>query len=813
MAYKVTEVFRNLADQIDKEPVIILKIKDSKYLYGSAPIKETARWDDPRITWDNPDNIRWDGEIVRSDSKPYIMLNKSKTTKNITQQLLVDKGGSGSVATMAIELVDYRGEVAKDLSFDQIGDPLGAEAEVFLGFEGCRYPQDFISIIKGYVDDLTYSAGSITVSVALATNLIRNASFEKYQSALSTTINSTTTTIPVNNVEPYIESQDALTSYIRIDDEIMEVVAKNATSFTVIRSRLNTLPSDHDFDAEVVSLYRLRGNPLDLTLKLLHSKLGNDFASTDYKIVALERVASTQLIDNAIVVDELNIEERLGLVVDDLISLQGTASNDGTYTIKSFGTLDTGRSYIITNEEIDGEETGLEIDLIVKSKYNVLPDGSSLSIDYVDTKQFEETQTLFSASFIDYDFILKDTLENTRDFIIKEICKPQALYLISRKAKTSIKYTAPPFSLDPTPTLDTKNLVKLTKVLIKRSTHKYLLNSIIFRYNQGILEDKFFDKYIKLNSDSFSRIPVGRKRMAIDSTGFGRTSEVLQTVDRVATRILNRYKYGARYVKNITTLFSTGVTLEIGDIVFFGGSDTQLVNLQTGERDLPPAQYEIINKKLGIGTVQLELLETGFGIDGIFATFSPASILAEGSTVDRLILGNMWGSDQYDKERDKWNRWPGLKLRVRSDDYTFDEVVTFKGLDPVTNNGLLLDPPLSTAPAAGYYVELAKYTDYTTEELEEIAKLTHTFTMPSSLLTGVTDAKTFTVDPSEVAKFTEGMEINVHREDYTADSSLGIIDDITSNTITLVENLNISPAIGDRLEVYAYAEAKGYRIL
>tara|TARA_R110000868_G_C10972634_1_gene770649 strand:+ start:28430 stop:30871 length:2442 start_codon:yes stop_codon:yes gene_type:complete len=813
MAYNVTETFRNLADQIDKEPVLILKIKGSQYLYGSAPIVETARWDDPRIKWDNTEGITWDGEIEREDSKPYIMLNRSQTTKQIAQQLMVDKGGSGSVSIMALELVDYRGEVAEDLSFNQIGDPLGAEAEIFLGFVGCRYPQDFISVIKGYVDDLTYNAGSITVSVSLATNLIRNASFEKYQAILSSAIDSTQTNIPVDTVEPFLETQDSLTSYIQIEDEIMEVIAKNANSFTVIRSRLNTLPAAHDIETEVGSRYRLQGSPIDLILKLLHSKNGNAASTTDYIIRSLNRVSSTQVITNSIVIDDPNIQARLGLVPGDLIPLVGTGSNDGIKTALSFGVLDTGRSYIIVEETLT-EETGLSLDLQVKSKYNLLPDGAGLNIDYVDTEEFENIQDLYSASLKDYDFKnITETIENTRDFIIKEICRPMGLYLINRKAKTSGKYTAPPFSVEATPVLNTKNLEKLTKVQSKRSTHKYLYNSIIFRYSPDILTGEYLDKNISLNADSFSRIPVGRKRLSVDSMGLDRSSESVQVVQRVSARILNRYKFGARYIKGIKTLYSTGVTLEIGDIVFFGGEDTQLVNLETGARDLPAAQYEIINKKLGLDSIELELLETGFGIDGIFGTFSPGSILAEGSTASKLLLGDLWASDQYDKERDKWNRWVGLKIRVRSDDYTYDEITTLKALDNVTNNGLTLDPPLPSAPLAGYYVELAKYTDYTDEELDLIVKLTHTFTMPSSLLTAVADNKTFDIDPTEIANYTVGMQINVHAEDYTLDSDLRIIDDITGNTITLDEDLDISPAVGHRLEVYSYSDAKGYRYL
>ncbi len=810
MAYSVSETLSSLKDQINKEPMLVLEIQGSQYLYGTAPILETARWDDPRINWDNEIGVTWDGEIEKANSKPYI-INKGFTTKQITQQLLVDKGGSGSVATMNIELVDYRGEVAKDLSFDQIGEPLGKKAIVYMGMAGGRFPQDFIRIIIGYVDDLKYNAGSITVSVALATNLLRQSSYEQYQAQAADNIDSTQTTIPVTTVEPFIESQDIVTSYIKIDDEIMEVTGKVGNSFTVVRSRLGTIPATHDVDADVISHYIFGGNPLDLALKLLHSKEGNEFTLTGKNISALNRISTTEVIDGAIIVDDYDIEASSGAVEGDLINLVGTASNDGIKTISGFGRLVTGKSYFLVEESLT-EETGLTVELQLKSQYNTLPDGAGLDIDFVDTAAFEEIKALYSASFTDYEFLIKDTIEDTREFVIKEIFKPQGLYLIPRKAKTSCKFTAPPFSIDDIPVLNTTNLYDMTRIQMRRSTHKYLLNSIVYRYNRGILEDKFFDKIIRLNADSFNRIPVGRKRQEIEAIGLPRSPEVVQVLDRMSGRILNRYKFGARYIRNVKVLLSVGLTIEIGDIVFFGGEDTQLVNLETGERDLPATQYEVINKKLNPtkGEVILELLETGFGIDGIFGVYSPASQIATGSDQNRILVEAFWDSDQYDKERDKWDRWIGLKVRVRSDDYTYDETATITSLDPVTNNGLIIDG-LPSAPPIGGYIELAKYDDYTSEELEEIAKLTYTFTMPQAEIDTVADNKTF--DVLDIADFQVGMEVNVHAEDYTLDSETRIIDDITGNTITLNEDLDITPAPGHKVEVYSYPEAKGYRIL
>lgn len=810
MAFEISPTLTSLKDQINKEPMLVLEIEGSQYLYGSAPILETARWDDSRINWDNQIGVTWDGEIEKANSKPYIIV-KGKTTKQLSQQLLVDKGGSGSVATMNIELVDYRGEVAQDLSFGQIGDPLGKKATIYMGLAGGRFPQDFFRLLIGYVDDLQYEAGSITVSVAQAQNLMRQSAFEQYQAQLIDPINTVDTVLNVVETATLLESQDALTSYIRIDDEVMEVVSKTDTTITVIRGSIGTAISSHDADADILSQYGLTGRPLDLALKLMHSRLDNGFSLFSSKIVSLNRISSTEIINGAIIVDSYDIQESSGASAGDLIELIGTASNDGIYTIIGFDRLDTGRSVILVDSNLS-EETSLSLDLNLKSQYNVLPDGAGLDLNFVDTPAFEEIASIFQASFTDYTFYLKDTIENVRDFIISEIFTPQGLYLIPRKGKASCKYTAPPFSVEDLPILNTSNLVDLTKITMRRSTHKYLLNSVIYRYNQGIIEDKFFDKVVRLSADSFNRIKTGRKRLEINSLGLRRNNEVAQLIDRASRGILNRYRFGARYVRNIKPLFQVGLILEIGDIVFFGGEDTQLVNFENGERNIPIGQYEIINKKLNsfTGSTSVELLETGFDLDGIFGVFSPASRIAAGSDQNRLLVEEFWESDQYEKERDKWDKWIGLKVRVRSDDYTFDELATLQGLDSVTNNGLLITG-LSTTPPVGSFVELAKYQDYGQEELELLAKLTYTFVMAQAEIDTVTDDKIFDVlDSSELSI---GMTINVHSDDYTEDSETRVIDDIVGNTITLDEDLNITPAAGYKVEIYSFPDARGYRFL
>jgi hypothetical protein len=813
MAYEISNKLNSLKNQIGKTPVLALQIEGSNYIYGSAPILERAKWDDPRIDWDNNIGVTWDGVIERRDSRPYIDL-KGDTTKSLTQQLIVDKGGSGSVQNMKIELIDYKSEVAKDLSFDNIGDPLGKPATIWLGLQGGVFPTDYIQLIIGYINDIDYNVGSISLSIALNTNLARQATFEKYQSIITSNIDDTQTNIPVEATGELLGSQDVFQSYVRIEDEIMEVVGINETDIDVQRGSLGTFPANHDEETDIESFYRLSGNPIDLALKLLLSKAGNEFTEKDFTISALNRIDNTTLIEGAIIVDTQNISLFSGASAGDLIELSGTASNDGIYTIQSFGNLVTNKSYIVVDSPLS-EETGLNIKLRVKSQYDVLPDGSGLDVSYVDTEEFRNVKDLYAASFIDLENIkIIDTVEDTRQWIIDNIMRPFGLYLIPRKAKTSIKFTAPPFSESDIPNLNTVTLDKLSGIKIKRSSHKYVYNSIIYRYNQDILEDKFLDKTIRFSGDSLNRLPIGKRRLEIDAAGLRRTAEVAQVVQQISERYLDRYKFAASYVRGVRPSFEVGFRIEIGDIVFFGGSDTQLINSQTGKRDFPVAQYEVINKSIDIrtGDIVLELLETGFGIEGIRGTFSPSSEVLSGSTTTKILLGEIWDSNQYLRERDKWERWIGLKIRVRSEDYSFDETVTLESFDLGINNAINISP-LSSAPPVGAIVELAKYTEYLDSPLEELVKLAKVFTMPSALITAVTDDKTFDVAPSDIGKFEIGMEINVHSEDYLDDSETRIIDDITGNTITLNENLNISPAVDYRIETYSFADAKGYRYL
>ena len=150
-------------------------------------------------------------------------------------------------------------------------------------------------------------------------------------------------------------------------------------------------------------------------------------------------------------------------------------------------------------------------------------------------------------------------------------------------------------------------------------------------------------------------------------------------------------------------------------------------------------------------------------------------------------------------------------MRIYSEDYTRDETTVFKGFDPSNVDAILLDPPLSSDPTEGDIVELAKFDEYDGTEAEDRMKLTYTFLMPSMEITNVVSTTVLTLENVDGLEI--GQEIAVHSDDYVRDSDTVLIDNIVGLQITLSEALNITPQIGDRVEVYAYSDDKGYRFL
>lgn len=799
MAFNLTQRAQNLAKEINKRPQLAIQVEGlGDIIFGTQPVLSFINWDQGTVTWDLP-GANWDGLYEDEFSKSYITFDG--TTTNIGQQILPDKGGSSSISTMSANFIDKNGEVSRLFSLDNIVDPLGRKCSVYIGFQQSAFPQDYIPIFRGVLIDFYNEPGAVNITCAHPSTLQRQSSFTKYTSQLNGSIDNSQTTITVNSTSKLIIPQDAVTTYVRIDDEAMLVNSiPNDTTLNVTRAQFGTIATSHSNEADVESIYYLTGRPIELALKLMLSSEDNQYFESLDTPKSINFISITQSIPNALIFEYYDIQERTGLVSGDSILLAG-GSNAGTYTVSSFGTFEEG-SYIITNEALvtDTEYLGT---FSYKSKYNVLPNGAGLGMltSEVDVAGHEQIENFFPSSFVDYSFPLLDSVEDSKEFLEKEIYTPQGLYAIPRKARASVKYSVAPFSSDIVPTLNTRTITNITKLKQRRSAHKYLYNSFVWKYNKDPIDDKFLTTDVFISGDSINRIKLGRKPLTLESLGLQSNSATGLMLDQVSRRLDARYRFAPVYITGIEVGLGTGIALEVGDIIPFGGADTQFKNITTGTNVFPEKLYEVINKKLNIkdGKITLDILDSGFEINARYATISMSSNVVAGSTTTRVLIERSYFTGEFPIESNKWLELIGETLRVRSQDYTRDDSSTFLGVDPANINALVFDPPLSFVPQPGDVVEPDIYQEANILDNQR-QKIRFGFWDYQAEISSVVDASTF--DVIDATQLKAGSLIYVHSEDYSRDSfdTLIEIDTIIGNTVTLLLPLPFLPQVGDKIE-------------
>lgn len=793
MAQVLTVTAQALLNQVSKEPQVVLDIEGVELLFATKPVLKVLTWDDDseEALWDN--NLFWDGSIADTNAVDYISL--SGTTTNITQQIQPDKSSTSSISTVTISIVDKGSSVSKALSFDSITEILGKKATFSIGFAQSNYPQDFQNVFIGVISDYYTDAGTVNLTLSSSESLKRQAFLPTYQSEITADIDATTTTIPVLTTANLIASGDALTTYIRINDEIMQVVSFTDTEITVIRDQLNSVNSIHETQDDVQSLYRLQGKPLDIARKIMLSNEGNTFFLSDDVPKSINFVSATESLTNSIIFDYFDIERRTGLTIGDKVKLN-SAANTGTYNIIGFGQLANGDSYIITDgmlvEESDYTDT-----FEYNSKWNTLPTGLDMLSNEIDLEQFDDIASRFGSNFEDQDYYIKDTIDSAKDFIDQKIFFTNGLYSIPRKARSSVKYVVPPFSSDIIDPINTNNVLNVEKIKQRRSLHKYFYNSFAWKYNVDSLDDRYLNGKIVISNTSRARIKSGFKQLKIEADGLRATPSTDTFITQLTQRFVDRYQFAPVYIDNIELDYKTGYNIEPGDVVPFGGADMQFINLKTGNRDAPAALYEVVNKSLNVknGRVKISLLNTNYEINARYGIFSLASNIADFPTTTSIKITKTLDTGEYVNESDKWSDFVGSNIRIRSVDYSDDHGTVLTGISLSDNSILEFEDSFTFDPAKKYVVEVPIY-DNTDIDNNAEYKLQFSHMTAQAVITGVTNDRTFDVD--DASRLAVGSRVYVHSKNYQDDSFSDddlVIESIVGNTVTLSDDLTFTPQI------------------
>lgn len=806
MAQVLSEQAENLSQKQEIKPQLIFEAEGLPFLFGTADVKVPLIWG---AGWRFGDpGVRYGGGIADATSRDYISL--SKTTKNISQQLQSDRVTVSGASRFKVELIDFNEEVSKILQpGNYVSDPLGIKGDVYINFDGGVHPQDSIKIFTGVIDALTFTPGVAVVELVSPEKLKSVELFPEIVTELDGAIDASQTSgIILDSIVGVFEGADICTSFIRVEDEIIQFTGFSGNELTgVTRGALGTIAASHDDAAEATTIYRLQGGTIELALKLMLSGNNTNFVD-DVSVFSFNEIQPVQTISNAIFFQNEDVAEKYGVVVGDFVSSAGATNPANDFTDRTIVEIfknDQGSWIVVDGASLvsEGDTAAL---VSFKSKYAVLPDGCFMDPTQVDVAEFERKQALFSTRFPDHDFRLKET-KTGAEIINKEILYPAGIYSIPRKGKASLNVFVPPLAEADTKTLDLETVTNVTNLPIVRTTNKEFYNAITYRYEENDLEaGDFLAGEIVQSSESTNRIKVKNKTLNIDAPGLRKGGDTRNFILAQSDRFLDRFKFAARTVKAKVN-FKTGFNIDVGDSVILVGSELKISDSQSGDRDFATKIFEVMNKKFSWqrGEISLDLIDSGFGIDGRFGTIAPSSYVGTGATVTRLPLKISFGTEIGQREDTKWQDYIGKKVIVHSQDFTIIGETIISAIDPVEENVLVVDP-LGFAPGDDYIIELANYPTGTDQNENQFEKALHVYQNPRVEVVSGASSTQFDVAPADVGKFQVEAIVRVHNFSFSDDSGDVKITDITGTTIT-VEDMGYTPGSGDFIDLIGFADA------
>lgn len=185
MATELTTIAQIKSDEVIQNPQLVLQIEGVDTVFGIGEVKKYVRVGDPGLLIG--DSWKIGGYNPYENQLDVINLDGSSNT--ITQQLLQDRGGTSSVSSVQIALVDKNGQMTELITPGVVvEDILGRKANVYLGYQETAWPQDFVRIFSGVIDEVV-GGTSIVLNIAHPEQKKRVEIFQKVTTELTAPAN------------------------------------------------------------------------------------------------------------------------------------------------------------------------------------------------------------------------------------------------------------------------------------------------------------------------------------------------------------------------------------------------------------------------------------------------------------------------------------------------------------------------------------------------------------------------------------------------------------------------------------------------
>ena len=160
--FQISKDAASLKDQVSKTPQLILLIENIPFKFSTDTVLVNAFFDQDFLF---DELLYFDTPVRDENSRDFVSMEG--TTNQLTQQLLLDKGGAGSIQSFAISLINRNGELDQYFkSGNYVADLLSSQAQVFMGFKGGAFPNDYVLLFSGFIDSFQVKHGVYILNIA-----------------------------------------------------------------------------------------------------------------------------------------------------------------------------------------------------------------------------------------------------------------------------------------------------------------------------------------------------------------------------------------------------------------------------------------------------------------------------------------------------------------------------------------------------------------------------------------------------------------------------------------------------------------------
>lgn len=815
---------------------MVLSIAGFELSFGALQVEKFIRVGDLGLEIGGGWNI---GDVDLDDtSHPLISFDQGGTSQ-LTQEITPDKGQGSSITTVTVTVID-KGDLASKLmspGFD-LAEILYADASIKVGFQGTSYPEDYVTVFRGPVQQVDCGIGYVNFLLGSAeikkdvelltpetTPLISPLDGSTHYTILPVTDE---TIFKIASLGPDGTQDPSMQFYVRIDDELFSYTGTSHLELTgVSRGVAGSALAAHDAAADVKTAYRLKGNGIDLALKLMLSGWNGPFV-IGVPVTSIGLVGTTDFIQNSVYFPGANVDDLYGLTAGDYVTITGAANAANNVTARQISEIEITEdgSFIV----LEGDDMVLEGSLgapssavcAFRSQYDTLGLGLGLAMSptEVDVANHQRLQLTFLQAY-EFDFILFD-IPDVKVWIEDELYYPMACYSIPRKGRSSVQIHSGPLGGDQITTINKDTVINLNQqIVLSRSTTSNFANQVDLSYNYDAIADEF-DTVELVNSEaSLERIAVGITPLTIQSSGLKTSNGVLSTLlESTANRLLGRYQFGAQYITGLMIAFGPGFPLEVGDLVLIDFASLKLTDVTTGNRNGGKKIFELFNMSpdYKLGQISIDVIESIYGVSERYGSISPASNLLTGSTANRLVLARSFATPTFRPETYKWTDFFGLDILIHSPDFTtYSHQTTLIDIDITGPNPvMIISPPLPSAPPAGYTVQALPYPTSTDPNLDLEWKTRFVFLSPTVSVVSSSDETSFVVGSGDIGKFLKDATVLVHSPNYSDTAPEAQVTNVNTgtNTVTISITTGFTITSSHKVDLIGFADGgQAYRLI